>query len=163
MIRTSPKGYMAPWSSRRETVGLMGTFVLFLVGFPGHAELVLSHTRQLFQQMISLMLVFLGLVTPVVNSSKNQIHQAVARVHQNASGTVPHLSPLIKPALQHEMTSVPMNLLHRRVAYIFEGKATLHDQPCPNASVLIRLSSGERSVTQGTITGKDGSYRVQAS
>ena len=47
------------------------------------------------------------------------------------------------------------------MTYRFEGVATFQGQPCPQASVLIRLVSGDRSVAHGTVTGADGSYVLQ--
>ena len=138
----------------------MGTFVLFLLGYPGHTELLLAQTRHLFQQLIQITLVFLGLVTPVSQSPSARFHQALANVRHHFSGTAPAAR---HSAAAQEMMFVPMNPILRQWNYIFEGKATLHGQPCPNASILVRLMVGEQSVTQGTITGPDGSYRLQAS
>src|SRR5665213_2420804 len=65
MMRTTPKGYLAPWSTRRETAGLMGTFLVFLFGLPAHSQPVLDNAKHLVSQLIQLILVFLGLATPV--------------------------------------------------------------------------------------------------
>jgi len=147
---------MAPWSSRREMAGLMGTFLVFLLSYPGHSDLLVNQTRHLFQQLTRLMLVFLGLVTPVAPTAPLQ--QVIARIHK----TIPTVtSPSVSPIVHKDMNFVPMNMIQRHWTYIFEGKATLHDQPCPNASVLVRLMSGDDTVTKGTITGADGSYSMR--
>ena len=138
----------------------MGTFILFLLGYPGHTELLINQTRHLFQQLLQLTLVFLGLVTPAAQSPSARFHQALANAHRHFS----QLAPAAKPsAATPELMSIPMKSIQRQWNYIFEGKATLHDQPCPNASILVRLMAGNQSVAQGTITGPDGSYKLQAS
>ena len=50
--------------SRRETVGLLGAFLVFLIGLPSHSEPLIDSAKHLVQQMIQLVLVFLGLATP---------------------------------------------------------------------------------------------------
>jgi len=51
-------------------------------------------------------------------------------------------------------------VLHR-FNYIFDGIATLHGQPCPRASVLVRLISGDNTAAKGTVTNADGSYSLE--
>jgi len=73
MMKTLTKGYVAPWSSRRETVGLMGTLILFLFGLPGHSEPMMQSAKHMISQLIQLMLVFLGLTTPAVHQPPRRV------------------------------------------------------------------------------------------
>ena len=144
------RGYPAPWSSRRETVGLMGTFIVFLLGLPSHSESVLASGRHLLGQLVTLVLVFLGLSTPIVQTPA----QAPAvPVHLKA--------PAPKPIPNSMRLSSDPVLRH--YVYVFKGQATLDGQPCPHASVLIRVLSGETTVTKGTVSEADGTYQLEVS
>jgi hypothetical protein len=141
---------MPPWSSRREVAGLMGTFLVFLLSYSWHSYLPINQLLHLFQ------------TKPVMQSPAGPRHHPSARVHRFS----PKLNPAltlhpITMAVPAEANSLPMNMFQRHWTYIFGGKATLHNQPCPNASILVRLTSGDETVTQGTITGPDGSYALQ--
>jgi len=135
---------------------------VFLLSYIGHTDILARQARHLLQQLVKLMLVFMGLLTPVVQTPAAHFHQAMARIHRKTSTIAPSLLPAIKPVISPEMTSAPMNMIHRQMTYIFEGKATLHDQPCPNTNVVVHLTFGDRSVTQETMTGADGAYRLKA-
>ena len=51
---------------------------------------------------------------------------------------------------------------HRRhYTYLFEGKTTFHNSPCANASVLVRLISGDQTIAKGTVTDANGSYVLE--
>jgi len=141
----------------------MGTFILFLLGYPGHTEVFISQARHLFQQLIRFTLVFLGLVTPAVQSTSTSTSPSAR--HHKAMLTSARPLARFSPAAEHpagppEMLYVPMNSIQHQWNYIFAGKATFHGQPCPNASILVRLIAGGQSATEGTITGPDGSYRL---
>jgi hypothetical protein len=142
----------------------MGTFLLFLLGYPGHTELLIEQPRRLFQQLIQLALVFLGLVTPVSQSPSARFQQALARARHHLSGLAPAADLRTDPsAVTQDMMFVPMKPIPRHWTYIFEGKATLLGKPCPNANVLVHLDTEGQSVTKQTITGSDGSYSLRAS
>jgi hypothetical protein len=150
MIRPSPKGYLAPWSARRETIGLMGTFLVFLIGLPSHSQPVIDNAKHLASQLIQLILVFLGLATPVTQAPGIAVTQpakiAIVKRHHPAALPDPNSIFLRSDPVLHHFT------------YLFEGKATYHGQPCPNASVLVRLFAGDRTVAKGAVTDADGSY-----
>jgi len=153
MMRTTHKDYLAPWSSRRETIGLMGAFLIFLVGLPSHSEMTIESAKHLVRQLIQLMLVFLGLATPTAQAPSIPVAHPAAVAH------VKHIHATVKMDPNSMFLRSDPNL--HRFTYIFEGKATLHGQPCPNASVLVRLISGDLTVAKGTVTEADGSYSVQ--
>lgn len=139
----SNKGY-----TRRELGVLFVGFLVFLSGVPGRSETWMVSARTLARHLIQLVLVFLGLVTPTTPIAPK------AHVHMHRMP-----APVVKP-IPNSMMFRTDPLLHR-YTYIFEGKASLHNKPCPNASVLVRLSSGDRTVTKGTVTESDGSYNLQ--
>jgi len=171
MMNTPRNGYLAPWSNRREIVGLMGAFMIALISSSGHSDLFVKETRQLIQQLIRLMLVFFGLVTPIGQTPGTTFQHVAAQAHHKVPVVAHIASPLVAPAhpraveapVSMEMHGLPMNNFLKHWTYIFEGKATLHDKPFQNASVLVRVTNDTQSVTQGTITGADGSYRLQVS
>jgi len=134
----------------------MGTFLVFLLSYSWQSDLFVNHpqARHLFQ------------TAAVLHSPDRPLPHLWRRVRRDTPALNPRLSPAlalqpIKMAGPAEMNSLRMNAFQRHWTYVFGGKATLHDQPCPNASVLVRLSAGDESVTQGTITGPDGSYALQ--
>jgi hypothetical protein len=151
---------MAPWSNRREVAGLLGTFLVFFISCSGHSDTFVNQTRQLAQQLIRLALVFLGLVTPAAQSPTAQFHHIIGRLPHIRPAIAPVIPIIAKSPVSSVANGVPMNAFQKHWTYIFEGKATLHDQPCPNASVLVRVTNGDQSVAQGTITGADGSYSL---
>ncbi len=155
MIRTVPKNYLGPWSTRRETAGLMGTFLVFLIGFPSHSEPMLDSAKHLVSQLIQLVLVFLGLSTPVTQApsaavAPTAIVSAAPMKHHRAAMKIDPYSMILRrdPILHH-------------YTYLFKGNATLNGQACQNASVLVRLLTGERTVAKGTVTEADGSYFLE--
>jgi hypothetical protein len=150
MTRTVRPSMRQTGYTRREMALLFMGFLVFLSGIPGRSETWIIQARTLARHMVQLILVFLGLVTPVTPAApKPHIH------HHRAPASV------VKP-IPNSMMFRTDPLFHR-YTYIFEGKATFHNQPCPNASVLIRLSSGDRTVTKGTVTEADGSYKLKVS
>src|SRR6266700_6140706 len=134
--------------SRREMILLFVGFLVFLSGVPGRSETWIIQTRTLARHLVQLVLVFLGLVTPTVPAAPKpqiKIHRAPA--------------PIVK-VVPNSMMFRTDPLLHH-YSYVFEGKATLHNAPCANASVLVRLTSGEKTVAKGTVTETDGSYSLK--
>ncbi len=152
------KGYLAPWSNRRETVGLMGTFLVFLLGLPGHTEPMIESAKRMVTQVVRLILVFLGLAHPVA-----QQPAAIVTAAHPARPAIVHKHA--RPAKVQEVDPNSMQLrtepLLYHFTYIFEGKANLKGAPCPNASVLARLTSDDRTVVKGAVTEADGSYRLE--
>jgi hypothetical protein len=161
-MNTTRNGYAAPWSNRREIAGLMGTFMIALISSSGHSDLLGKQVRHLVQQLIRLVLVFFGLVTPMGQAPTIPFHHTLGRLHHKipviAHAPAPAPSRVAPPSVSVEMHGLPMNTFQKHWTYIFEGKATIHDQPCRNANIQVRLSNGDDSVTQGTLTGADGSY-----
>ncbi len=134
--------------TRREMALLFMGFLVFLSGVPGRSETWVIQVRTVARHLVQLILVFLGLVTPItppLPKPHMHIHRAPA--------------PVVKP-IPNSMMFRTDPLLHR-YTYRFEGKATFHNKPCSNASVLVRLTSGEKSVTQGSVTEADGSYLLK--
>src|SRR5437870_3496595 len=129
MMKIPSKGYLAPWSSGRETAGLMGAFLLFLFGASGHSELfMVISAMTLVRQLIQLMLVFLGLSTPQTQAPVVIATPLVARVQPVR--VLKKLAPVVKVGLKSMFLRTDPTL--RRFTYQFEGKATFHHQPCPN-------------------------------
>jgi len=159
MMTPSHKGYLAPWSSRRENVGLMGTFIVFLMGLPGHSETMVQSAKHFAGQLIQLVLVFLGLSTPVVQAPHASLIPAPA--HAPAAMVVRAKVSPVKLLLNSMLLRRDPPLHH--YSYVFKGQATFKDQPCPKASVLVRLLSGDTTVTKGTVTEMDGSYSLEMS
>jgi hypothetical protein len=160
MMSTHHNGYVPSWSNRREIAGLLGTFSIFVLTCSGHSDTLVNQTRQILVELVRVTLVFLGLITPVTHSGPVHTHHRILRSHHLM--VQPFIGPMMpvitESTLAPVVSGVPMNAFQKHWTYIFEGKATLHDQPCPNSSVLVRLSNGDQSVAQGTITGPDGSY-----
>ena len=130
--------------------GLLGAFLVFLFLYPWHSDLPVGRTRPLFQD------------APKVQSPAGPSRHSLRRVQPDSPALNSVLTlHQIKTAAPSDLISVPLNMFPRRWDYIFEGKATLRDQPCPNASVLVRLTSGDEAVSQKTITGSDGSYMLR--
>lgn len=127
----------------------MGTFLVFLLGYASHSESWVGSAQQMVQQMTRLLLVFLGLVTPVAPPSPIQTVSAPQ-------------TPVLATAKPdpNSMMLRTLPVLHH-YKYLFEGKATFQGQPCANASVLVRLIVGETTVTKGTVTDADGSYSLE--
>lgn len=160
-MRTFHKACLPRSASRREAVGLMGAFLIFLVGLPSHAESMVDSAKHLVQQMVRLILVFLGLATPTAQPNVPiplPSPAPAAVVHAKPPRTAVTVKPVKIDPDSMFLRNEPV--LHR-FTYIFEGKASLHNEPCPNASVLVRLISGDRTVTQGTITDSDGAYSLK--
>ena len=163
-MRPIHRGYTAPWSRSREAVGLLGTFLVFLMSYPAQSDFLAAQTRHLVRQFVQLILVLLGLVTPMAHTPLAQWHRVTHKIHwdRRASHPMPILRAL-RPAERAEITSLPLNGLHRLRTYHFEGIATLGGRSVPNADVLVRLTCGEQTVTKGTLTGPNGSYRLETS
>jgi hypothetical protein len=123
-------------------------FLVFLSGVPGRSETWIIQVRTVARHLVQLVLVFLGLVTPTT--------PAVPKPHMHLHRAP---TPVEKP-LANSMTLRTDPLKHR-YNYLFEGKATFHNKPCTNASVLVRLTSGADSVTKGAVTESDGSYTLK--
>ena len=106
------------------------------------------------RHLVQLVLVFLGFVTPAVQTPSASL------AHSVPPALVHHLkvSPVVKP-MPDSMVFQSDPLLHR-YSYVFEGKATFHNKPCPNASVLVRMTSGDNTVAKGTVTDAEGSYHL---
>jgi hypothetical protein len=155
MIKNSHKGYLAPWSSRRENVGLIGALIIFLARVPARSELSIESTKLLVRHLVRLMLVFLGLATPTqqipvtpVAPPVHVVHVKPAHAHVNVKRDPNSMFLRTDPALHHYI-------------YNFKGRATLNGQPCAKASVLIRLQAGDTTVAKGTVSEADGSYSLE--
>jgi hypothetical protein len=137
----------------------MGAFLVFLLSFSGLSQQLLNQVRHLIDQLVRLALVFLGLTTPLVPKATPYIHS-----HAKREAVI---SPLVitRPFAKADPNSMVLRIdpVWHRFTYLFEGKATFEGQPCPNASVLVRMTSGEHSAAQGTVTDADGSYRISMS
>jgi hypothetical protein len=78
-------------------------------------------------------------------------------------------APKRKPAISRIVRSVPQietapmrpeNPL-RRATYRFDGQALHHGEPCAHASIVIRVTSSQETITRGTITDEDGRYSIE--
>ncbi len=128
--------------------------LLFLVGSPGHSQTLLQSAQHLARHMVRLLLVFLGLASPVTPPS-----------------SLPHFAPFrpmtpaarIAKAVPESPNSMRLNthVAMRRYTYRFEGQASYHGVPCPKASVLIRVISGHQTFARGGITRQDGTYTIE--
>src|SRR5689334_810580 len=120
MMKLPSKGYLAPWSHRREAVGLMGTFMVFLLGMPGRSEPMIDSVKHMAAQLVTLLLVFLGLSHPVSQEPVAAVKPAQAVVA--AKRKVP---PVVKAPSAPDRNSMRLQLdpplFH--FVYIFEGKA----------------------------------------
>jgi hypothetical protein len=143
-------------SDRREMIGLLGSLLIFLMGVSGRSETWVGSAANVVRHLIQLLLVFLGLASPIGYSVANPAH--IHPAHVKAAGRRVHA--MTTKADPNSMMFHTDPRLHR-YNYIFEGKASFHGQPCPNASVLVRLESGDLSAAQGAVTDADGSYRVE--
>jgi hypothetical protein len=143
-------------SDRREMIGLLGSLLIFLMGVFGRSETWVGSATTVIRHLIQLVLVFLGLLSPAAQTvaTPDQLHPA--SVHM-AKKRVPHVTT--KPMPNSMMFRTDPRL--HRYNYIFEGKASFHGEPCPNASVLVRVESEDLSTANGTVTEADGSYRVE--
>jgi len=90
-----------------------------------------------------------------------QVHRFLASVRRSKKRLM-----ALTPAVPASPDAVDLNVMHlnrndlRSYNYIFEGKATYQGVPCPNASVLVRISTPYGNLTKGTTTDKDGSYQL---
>ena len=142
-------------TNQREMIGLLGSLLIFLMGIPGRSETWVASTSTVVRHLIRLVLVFLGLSTPVV-----QAPSIPARIPPPAR-IVSKPRPLMKTKpMSDSMMFHTMPFVHH-FNYIFEGKATFHHEPCAMASVLVRLISGEQTAAKGAVTESDGSYRIE--
>lgn len=143
--------------SRREMVCILGSFLIFLTSIPGRSESPITSAINVGRHLLQLVLVFLGLVAPTVQTppATPALKAPKALVHHLKAPPAPVVTPVPTSMLFHADP-----LLHR-YTYIFEGKATFHSRPCPNASVLVRMTSGDKTVADGTVTDADGSYQLK--
>ncbi len=153
MIRTFQRLPLPSSASRREALGLMGAFLILFAGVPGHSELMLESAKHLASQLIQLILVFLGLATPVAQAPGVVAAPVavIAHVKHHHAALIPDPNSMLlrrDPILHH-------------YTYLFEGKATYKGEPCANASVLVRLLSGDNTATKGAVTNADGSYSFE--
>jgi hypothetical protein len=150
------RSYSSTAMDRREMIGLLASLVIFLAGMPGNSETLSQSTTIVFRHLIRLVLVFLGLISPVGHSG-----HALWHIH-----TAPK-AVTFKPVRAHPAKPIPDSMMFgtdphlHRFNYIFEGIATFHNQPCAHASVLVRLISGEQTAAKGTVTEADGSYHIE--
>ncbi len=140
--------------TRREMVCILGSFLIFLTSIPGRSESPINSAITVGRHLIQLVLIFLGLVTPTVQTPVAPLAHPKALVHHLKAPV-----PVVKP-IPNSMLLGSDPLLHR-YNYIFEGKATFHNIPCPNASVLVRMTSGDNTVAEGTVTDANGSYHLK--
>lgn len=141
---------------RREIFSLAGAVAIFFVGMPGHSTTVLSSTQHLVKHLIQLVLVFLGLAAPVHPPSP----ESIALAPRVPTAAALRKKPLVRPSIPNSMALRTVSNL-RHYTYRFEGKASHQGEICPNASVLVRIISGEKTFTKGGITNEDGTYSIE--
>jgi hypothetical protein len=142
----------------------MGTFLIFLMSSTGHSDSMMHETWRLVQQIVQGMVLFLGLAAHVAQTSSSgtwipsrlSLHKTA--FHHAQAPALPVRPTVIADENTMILRSQPVI---KRITCLFVGKATYHGQPSPNASVLVRVLSGDQTVTKGAITGADGSYSIQ--
>jgi hypothetical protein len=149
MTRTARTHARDTGYTRKEMVLLFVGFLVFLSGVPGRSETWVIQVRTMARHLVQLVLVFLGLVTPVTPPAPAP---HVRHMHVPAA-------PAPKP-IPNSM-SLRTDPLKHHYNYLFEGKATFHNKPCANASVLVRLTAGAETITKGAVTESDGSYTLK--
>jgi hypothetical protein len=79
---------------------------------------------------------------------------------------IPKLAPMIRqqPMTKAEIPDPNSIVLHRNTThpyvYIFEGKALYHGQPCPDATVSVRVKFEDGSLTRQGRSRADGSFSI---
>src|SRR5438132_7223309 len=148
-----------PWarspagSKRREVMSLGGAGLIFFAGLSGESASLVQSAQHLVGNLIQLVLVWLGLVSPVTSVQARPQAAVPAPVHFIKR----HTPPVVIKADSDSMRLGTYQ--HRRhYTYLFEGKTTFHNSPCANASVLVRLISGDQTIAKGTVTDANGSY-----
>lgn len=113
----------------------------------------MQSTQHLVKNLIQLVLVFLGLSAPMGTGTE-----------RNALAPQPQIAAIkkmtVRPGVPNSMNLRTLSNL-RHYTYLFEGKATHQGIPCPSASVLVRVITGESAFTKGGITTEDGSYSIE--
>src|SRR5262245_47636663 len=122
--------------TRREMALLFASFLVFLSGVPGRSEDFIVSLRHMVHEGVTLILVFLGLVTPAPQMP------VVAQPRFMKIAPAPIIKH--KPLPNSMMLGSDPRVHH--YTYKFEGKATFKGVPCPNASVLVRISSNGTTV-----------------
>ncbi len=140
--------------TRREMACILGGFLIFLTSIPGRSESPINSAITVGRHLVQLVLVFLGLVAPTVQTPSAPPVRVAAVHHQIRAP-----APAVKPDPNSMMLGSDPRL--HRYTYIFEGKAIFHNVPCPNASVLVRMISGDNTVAMGTVTDADGTYQLK--
>jgi hypothetical protein len=154
MIKHTPSsGYW--YSIPRVSLGT--SMVALLCIMPVYSASWYQSIQRLINQLLQLTLVFLGWASvPAALPAHSQPATAVvAKVAQ------PALSKTVGSISDPNMMILRRDPAFRRYTYLFEGKATYRNQPCANASVLVRLLSGEKTVAKGSVTEADGSYSIE--
>ena len=87
------------------------------------------------------------------------------QVHPHPVRSVAHRRHSVEVVHVAVLDSNRMNLHplgdKQKYVYTFEGIATYDDQRCPNASILVRLSTADETRTVGGVTNADGTYSIQ--
>ena len=112
----------------------------------------------LMRNWLSLLMSFFTTLSPVQITK-----EAIPQTHPGALVAQAKrpiaLAVKLKATRPAEKTSSPLNSFHG-YAYTFAGQATLDGEPCPNARVEVRVTSGYGFDIQNVQTGPDGRYRV---
>lgn len=108
------------------------------------------------------------LTSPVMFSEKTSAPTPTAVPVVYGPFPAPTISVQSKKAVRpvskatHKFNSMSLNpsrVLHR-YAYRFEGRATYKGVPCPQANVVVHLSSSQGTKTAGGFTEENGSYAI---
>jgi hypothetical protein len=83
----------------------------------------------------------------------------LALVHLPAFGHHSHFPKGVGSEDRNSMRLGTVKVFHK-YTYTFGGTATQHNAPFAGASILVRLTTGEQTITMGGITNSDGSYAV---
>jgi hypothetical protein len=150
------KGRFSPLASRRELLSLMGATLIFFLGLPGHSTTFVQTTQHLVKNFVRLVMVFLGLATPVITPPTTMIPPRAPIIKVKAKPPV-----VVKKEQTPEIFSLNTYSHFRQYTYRFEGKATHQGVACSNASVLVRILSGDKTITKGGFTNEDGTYSIE--
>jgi len=174
--RTIPHGRPLSWSRQGPSVAFGMSLLISFMSRAANSETLLTSLEGMVKKVIYSALIMAGFMTPPTP----YVHQAMtsrpapaptrfARLRHAAKVRLAAVPPILSPDTESKPAPVP-NSMHlnpeivlRHYSYTFEGRATEHGQPSANASVLVRLTYGDTSVTKGTVTNADGSYSLSIS
>lgn len=148
-------------NERRELLGLVGASLIFFVGMPGHSASLIQSTQHLVKNLVRLVMVFLGLAAPTPTATPQTATALAPMVKTMPMVAKPKPIPVkLHPSVPNSMNLRTVSNL-RRYLYRFEGKASYQGAPSSNASVLVRIITGESTFTKGGITNEDGTYSIE--